>query len=858
MYLAPDNYLPPLVYGRHRRISEFVPQDSVVVKGGARPTMSTTVQSFEDVVLTATGHPPYPYQRRIAEEGLPELLSAPTGSGKTVAAVLPWLYRRRFHPDERVRAATPRWLVVVLPMRVLVEQTVDSVRAWLDGLGLAEPLPSDAGGSDRGGIPVHVLMGGEPRRSPWRLQPHLDRVFVGTLDMVLSRQLNRGYGESRFMWPVDFGLFNAGCQFVFDEVQLMGPGLATSRQLHGLRSVLGTADRCRSMWMSATVDPAQLRTVDADQVPEPLEISDADRSGGLRRRLEATRRVERVEVDEKRFAAEVADHLLERHRRGTLTLSIHNTVDRARAVFAAVRKRSPDADVVLLHSRFRPPERREQVARALTPIDPEGPGRILISTQVVEAGVDISASVLITEAAPWPSIVQRAGRCNRDGASEDAVLGWLAPPRAAPYPDQDVDASMATLASLDGVNVTSSQLMDQQVETTQHIVPVLRRRDLVELFDTSPDLTGNDVDVSRFIRDADDLDVSIAWRPLGDDRPDPSEPLPSRDERCPVPVGEVRKLIGKSTLWVFDHLGARWRDASRDDVRPGATLLADSSFGQYTVEGGWTPGSKEAVEPIIASPDTPEPGDGLTSPDDRAIGDDPASMATEWTPLADHLAEAARAARELVELLDPPDLTIGQRSAVELAAGLHDLGKAHPAFQAMLRSAAAPDDPAPEETLLAKSKGGRGHYDDAERRWFRHEFASALALEDASSRLLSGHAEPDLIRYLVAAHHGRVRLTARRHPNEAAHLVLGLERDGETLEIDGLLEEPIGPVRLDPSCMEIGAHDGRPSWTARVLRLRDRDDLGPFRLAYLEALVRVADWRVSAEPGVETVWRNHA
>ena len=46
----------------------------------------------------------------------------------------------------------------------------------------------------------------------------------------------------------------------------------------------------------------------------------------------------------------------------------------------------------------------------------------------------------------------------------------------------------------------------------------------------------------------------------------------------------------------------------------------------------------------------------------------------------------------------------------------------------------------------------------------------------------------------------------------------------------------------DVGCGEAG------SWTARVTALRDRPDLGPFRLAYLEALVRIADWRASRNP----------
>ncbi len=47
----------------------------------------------------------------------------------------------------------------------------------------------------------------------------------------------------------------------------------------------------------------------------------------------------------------------------------------------------------------------------------------------------------------------------------------------------------------------------------------------------------------------------------------------------------------------------------------------------------------------------------------------------------------------------------------------------------------------------------------------------------------------------------------------------------------------------------LGDAEGTPSYTDRALWLRDRADLGPFRLGFLEATVRLADWRASADPG---------
>ena len=48
-----------------------------------------------------TGQLPYPYQVALATGAeLPDLLSVPTGAGKTAAAVLGWLWRRRFAPQK--------------------------------------------------------------------------------------------------------------------------------------------------------------------------------------------------------------------------------------------------------------------------------------------------------------------------------------------------------------------------------------------------------------------------------------------------------------------------------------------------------------------------------------------------------------------------------------------------------------------------------------------------------------------------------------------------------------------------------------------------------------------------------------
>ncbi len=190
------------------------------------------------------GMAPYPYQQRLATDaGFPRLIKVPTGGGKTGAAILAWLYRRHQHADKAIRDSTAPRLVYCLPMRVLVEQSQRECERWLKNLDLNEA------------IGLHQLMGGVSA-DEWYLHPEKAAILIGTQDMLLSRALNRGYAASRFHWPIDFGLLNNDCVWVFDEPQLMGSGVSTSSQLAGLRKALGSFSERSSVWMSATLSRA--------------------------------------------------------------------------------------------------------------------------------------------------------------------------------------------------------------------------------------------------------------------------------------------------------------------------------------------------------------------------------------------------------------------------------------------------------------------------------------------------------------------------------------------------------------------------------------------------------------------------
>ena len=772
--------------------------------------------TFKSFFHQATGFQPYPFQERLANmENMPSLVSVPTGLGKTAGVILSWLWRRRF-ANGITRAYTPRRLVYCLPMRVLVEQTIQNAEKWLTRLGLSDVKgPAEP-------IRVFPLLGGEVEND-WDIYPEREAILVGTQDMLLSRALNRGYAMSRFRWPIHFALLNNDCLWVMDEIQLMGNGLSTSAQLQAFRRLSGTVKPVKSIWMSATLRREWLDTVDFD--------ADADAQGSLTldeddaafaevsQRLNAVKLIKRGGLASKDGKLE-AGLVLEHHHPGTLTLIVVNTVRRAMAIHEALAKKKPAADLVLIHSRFRPPDRITALAKLLA--RPNEAGTIAVTTQVVEAGVDVSARTLITDLAPWSSVVQRCGRCNREGKEKSSQILWLDLDLAkkdmiAPYSQEDVLAARQKLETIDNAGPANLP----QVDSTTVSGHIIRRKDIIELFDTTPDLAGADIDISRFIRDTDDHDVQVFWREIPDQGPSPNEPAPARNELCPV---AIRDIVGVTGLekWRWDHLDRIWTRPAT--VSPGQMIMLRAAAGCYSEDRGWT-GNKKDLPKLLSTSRIPLEADG----------DDPRSE-THWQTLAQHSDQVVQVLSRLLTTLELQ--SFAWEKALMSAARWHDAGKAHPVFQGALLEQA----PAKNVAEIWAKTGTRGiRY---ERPGFRHELASALAMLNQGL--------PDLAVYLVAAHHGKVRLSIRSLPHETP------PTGPETLFARGVWDgDELGPAELgggislpktslDLSYMQLGEGPKGDSWLARMLALRDSPQLGPYRLAFLEALVRVADWRGSA------------
>jgi CRISPR-associated endonuclease/helicase Cas3 len=867
--------------------------------------------SFGHWFTTLTGHSSLRYwQETLGDQANCRslLIRIPTGLGKTEGVLTAWSFHRISRNDDR----WPRRLIWCLPMRVLVEQTEQVARQ------LVAKMPVTRAPE------VHLAMGGEDF-GEWFLYPERPAIIIGTQDMLISRALNRGYASPRARWPMEFGLLNQDALWVMDEVQLMDVGLATSAQLQAFREQDGKRSLrpCHTWWMSATLQPEWLKSVDTvphhfDWTQQPCTVVLAKRKGDLWdiHKPVTTKAID--PEDDKAFARQIlAEHdAILPGQYGRITLVVCNTVHRACRTYNSLRYEGRFEGLELVHSRFRPFERERWpesfLSRSACTAEVD---RIIVATQVVEAGVDLSAGCVITELAPWPSLVQRFGRCARyGGAGHVLVIDRRGSnSEAAPYRPEELESAWESIQTLRDVGIAVLETYEESLtpEARKRLYPfepahLLMRREFDELFDTTPDLTGADADISRFIRSGNERDIQVFWLNLAKSEEPSAKRRAQRRELCAVPFLRVRdwlcgketkenrkqKLRGRMRAWVWDWIDGKWVDAARASLWPGRVVCVAAACGGYRTDFGFDPESTNAV-PIVPSYPPPPDAQALDEADDQQDGEN--LSFTSWKTIACHGSEVAEEAEKIVGEIHLPDAIL---DILVNAGRWHDWGKCHPAFQgAMRRSENRPARcdlaKAPEEAWL-RPPSRMYRYEDGsdERPGFRHELASALGLfallemyaphhrallgpwretltimgrsfpvRDAASpetplvqQILDYPAEAfDLLAYLVASHHGKVRVALHASPKDQDYR----DRDGRGLPVRGVREAdrlpsvvltpglpPLPAVPLTLSLAAIGLSERTGiSWRERCLGLVER--FGPAGLAFLESLLRAADIRAS-------------
>lgn len=674
---------------------------------------------------------PYPYQKRVLDlllkEKRPVVLQAPTGAGKTAAALWPFLHAFRHDVD----IPFPAQALYSVPMRVLANQFFEEYRALTQGLQLREDLT------------LSIQTGEHPMDPEF----HADLVFA-TIDQTLSSLLGVPYSlpDSRANLNVGAVL---GSYLVFDEFHLF-PYEATRTLFHllcHLRPVVPF------VLMTATFSQTLLEELAAALDAEALVVSAEEAQAIATRGGQPPKK--RCFFTHDKPLVKTPEKILQTHRQRTLV--VLNTVERAQDLYRSLLEKGAQAVpfgtliaeeeyrkvaqapipqeaarpllrrlrehllcqkgpwVMLLHSRFSRGHRlvKEMLLRELW--GPEGlkqeqPSLIVVATQVVEVGLDISAETLHTELAPAAAVIQRAGRCARYPGEQGEVHIYPVPsdsqdkPNYRPYGQsaierETVEASWEAFRKRNGmvVGFPEEQAIINEAHGKQDKALVQSLRESAgEIWEAiTAAITGGESGLRpQLIRDTLSNRTVLVY-----DAPRIEEQSPFGREGFSLHIGtlhdkleDLLALQDKLGLdWALRRLktwdedgetGFQWVDVQRRDELKGAYLLAvHPRLAAYDAELGFRlaePSDGTYQSQPLARPKPPRPNDygayrlecyhEHIAAMKRILETGPWKRRFAWL--------AAR----LAPLLEVPEERLWQ--ALYLTLALHDVGKLQKEWQA--------------------------------------------------------------------------------------------------------------------------------------------------------------------------------
>lgn len=843
---------------------------------------------FKSTFLQLTGNPPFPWQEALWEEfcsdQLPRRCDIPTGLGKT-SVIACWLLARQ------VNQALPRRLVYVVNRRTVVDQTTAEVEKYI------KRFPD---------LAISTLRGQFADNRKWSADPSREAVICGTVDMIGSRLLFSGYGIGRGSRPLHAGFLGQDSLIVHDEAHLEPAfqELLVGIEREQTRSRFKDFRPMRVMELSAT------SRVKESQLNRVIGLTDADREDNtVKERINATKRLHLQELSDSKPGAQLAALAIDKFKgTGKAVLvfvrriedveTIRKAMEKANQPFAELigpmrglernhltNPRSPDGSPVF--ARFLPMPKPDAPESEQWNVTPAKGTVFLICTSAGEVGVNISADHLLCDLSTFESMAQRFGRVNRFGKNSDTEIHVLYPSESDfedKTPDPQRKLTLDLIKNLNGdasPNALAKLSEDDRLAAFAPTPTILPVNDI--LFDawSMTSIKGKmpgRPPVEPYLHGVSDWEppqTQVAWRSevrlitsdfLADNPAEdlleayplkPHELLSDSSKRVIIALKKLAERHPEAPIWIVDSFGnvevttlATIRNAKDEMLIKHRTVLLPDHIGGLTttglLDGNEKPrndgvdvadaiadDSGRALRVRVISKQREHPDDygnyrrvlriAMTAPE--VDGDDDAPREYwHWLELpqptensrnsikplllAVHTIDVEKRAREIATGVG---LDANLQTVVALAARFHDLGKRRNLWQRMIGRPEAHAD-----KWYAKSGATWKGFDRGID--YRHEFGSVLDVHTDSDFQRLDLESQDLVLHLIAAHHGMARPHFELEQTRDPH-----EEDTEEAATAAAIEVP-----------------------RRFARLQRK--YGRWGLAYLESLLRAADWAASAEP----------
>ncbi len=338
-------------------------------------------------------------------------LTVPTGGGKTLSSLRFALNHAKTHGMDRI--------FYIIPYTSIIDQNADTVRRILeDKNGQGEYLNKVVLEhhsnivEERDNEDQKKETEGEswlPRKRRNLLSENWDAPIVFTTQVqFLEALFGSGTRSVRRMHQL------ANSVIIFDEVQTIP--IRVMKMFNAALQFL--VDGSKSSVVLCTATQPLLDKIEPEEHALKIDgkiIADENELYERLRRVEVfDQRKNGADWNEDQVAQLAHQELIEK---GSV-LIIVNTKNSAKTLYDSIAANDNDADVYHLSTRMCPAHRLKVLDEIKKKLDNKEPV-VCVSTQLIEAGVDIDFGAVIRYQAGLDSIAQAAGRCNRSGKQED-------------------------------------------------------------------------------------------------------------------------------------------------------------------------------------------------------------------------------------------------------------------------------------------------------------------------------------------------------------------------------------------------------------------------------------------------------